>query len=252
MHIDINIKLILILLCREEEEGAVTVMTSPDGEEDDAGKQSSTMADGATTIGHASRSFSRSLSHISENSADGVMVTDRSADSGEAMSLASGLSVNDIEMELPGRTPPSGIASDSDMSQTGLITPDDVKDQHRKQLDTSVTVPSPSPPRTKAVDSNTPSQMNTHPPPESNTRPESGDVSYIARWVVVEEETAAAGVDCLSGEGDGLVDSGLEDALTAVVSSMDDYRGQFPELQLLEQELQLLQVTLKVSTEHHK
>ncbi|XP_056272588.1 rho family-interacting cell polarization regulator 2-like isoform X2 [Pseudoliparis swirei] len=230
---------------REEEEGAVTVMTSPDGEEDDAGKQSSTMADGATTIGHASRSFSRSLSHISENSADGVMVTDRSADSGEAMSLASGLSVNDIEMELPGRTPPSGIASDSDMSQTGLITPDDVKDQHRKQLDTSVTVPSPSPPRTKAVDSNTPSQMNTHPPPESNTRPESGDVSYIARWVVVEEETAAAGVDCLSGEGDGLVDSGLEDALTAVVSSMDDYRGQFPELQLLEQELQLLQVTLK-------
>ncbi|TNN38896.1 Protein FAM65A [Liparis tanakae] len=230
---------------REEEEGAVTVMTSPDGEEEDAGKRSSAAADGAATIGHASRSYSRSLSHISENSADGVVVTDRSADSGEAMSSASGLSVNDIEMELPGKTPPSGGASNSDTSPAGLVTPDDVEDRHGKQLDASGAVPPPSPPRTKAVDSSTPSQMNTQPPPEGNTRPESGDVSYVARRVEVEEDTAAAGADRLSGEGDGPVDSGLEDALTAVVSSMDDYRGQFPELQLLEQELQLLQVTLK-------
>uniref|UniRef100_A0A8C2Z0F6 RHO family interacting cell polarization regulator 1 n=1 Tax=Cyclopterus lumpus TaxID=8103 RepID=A0A8C2Z0F6_CYCLU len=203
------------VVCRSDcsrEKGTVTVVTRPDSEEKDAGKRSSTTADGAANS-HASRSYLRSLSHISENSADGIVLTDRSAESGEVMSLALGLSANDIEMELPSRTPepPSCAASDSsDMSPT----PDDVTDQHRKQQDTSSTVLSPSPPRTEVVESNTPSQMNTHPPPESNA-------------------------------GDGLVDSGLEDALAAVVSSLDDYRGQFPELQLLEQELKLLQVTLK-------
>ncbi|XP_072550752.1 rho family-interacting cell polarization regulator 1 isoform X2 [Salminus brasiliensis] len=38
--------------------------------------------------------------------------------------------------------------------------------------------------------------------------------------------------------------SGLEEALNAVVSSLDDYRGQFPELQVLEQELRLLEEAL--------
>ncbi|KAI1889992.1 hypothetical protein AGOR_G00168620 [Albula goreensis] len=39
-------------------------------------------------------------------------------------------------------------------------------------------------------------------------------------------------------------DSGVEEALTAVISSLDDYRGQFPELQVLEQELSLLEGAL--------
>ncbi|KAL2094118.1 hypothetical protein ACEWY4_011430 [Coilia grayii] len=39
-------------------------------------------------------------------------------------------------------------------------------------------------------------------------------------------------------------DVGLEEALTAAISSLDDYRGQFPELQVLEQELRLLEQTL--------
>ncbi|XP_075932556.1 rho family-interacting cell polarization regulator 1-like isoform X2 [Anarhichas minor] len=238
---------------REEEKRTVTVMTRPDSEEEDAGKQSSTTADGAATNSHASRSYSRSLSHISENSTDGIVLTDRSAESGEVMSLASGLSVNDIEMELPSRTPepPSCAASDADMSSTRLAvfkentTPDDVTDIHREELDPSGSVLSSSPPRTEVVDSNTLSQMNTNPSPECNTCPESVDVAYVARRVSVEEETPGEGADCISREGDDPVDSGLEDALAAVVSSLDDYRGQFPELQLLEQELKLLQVTLK-------
>ncbi|KAK9517324.1 hypothetical protein VZT92_025206 [Zoarces viviparus] len=229
---------------REEEKGTVTVMTRPDSEEEDAGKQSSTTADGAATNSHASRSYSRSLSHISENSTDGIVLTDRSAESGEVMSLASGLSVNDIEMELTSRTPepPSCAASDADMSPTRLAvfkestTPDDVTDIHREELDPSGSVLPSSPPRTEVVDSNT---------PECNTCPESVDVTYVARRVSVEEEAPGEGADCLSREGDDPVDSGLEDALAAVVSSLDDYRGQFPELQLLEQELKLLQVTLK-------
>ncbi|XP_031723957.1 rho family-interacting cell polarization regulator 1 isoform X1 [Anarrhichthys ocellatus] len=238
---------------REEEKRTVTVMTRPDSEEEDAGKQSSTTADGAATNSHASRSYSRSLSHISEISTDGIVLTDGSAESGEVMSLASGLSVNDIEMELPSRTPepPSCAASDADMSPTRLAvfkentTPDDVTDIHREELDPSGSVLSSSPPRTEVVDSNTLSQMNTNPSPECNTCPESVDVTYVARRVSVEEETPGEGADCLSREGDDPVDSGLEDALAAVVSSLDDYRGQFPELQLLEQELKLLQVTLK-------
>lgn len=42
-------------------------------------------------------------------------------------------------------------------------------------------------------------------------------------------------------------DSGLDKALTALFSSLDDYRGQFPELQVLEQEVRLLEEALTVS-----
>lgn len=42
-------------------------------------------------------------------------------------------------------------------------------------------------------------------------------------------------------------DSGLGEALSALLSALDDYRGQFPELQVLEQELHLLEEALTVS-----
>ncbi|XP_074487708.1 rho family-interacting cell polarization regulator 1 isoform X1 [Sebastes fasciatus] len=238
---------------RDEEKGTVTVMTKPDSEAEDAGKQASVTVDGVVTNSHASRSYSRSLSHISESSADGIVLMDRSAESGEVMSLASVVSVNDIEMEMP-RTPEhrsTPAATDTDLSPTRLgvaeenTTADDITDQHRhrKRQDTSSSVLTSSSPKSAGLDINTPSQMN--PQLECDALPESGDVMYVARRVSVEEEMPGAGADCLSGEGDGPVDSGLEDALAAVVSSLDDYRGQFPELQLLEQELKLLQVTLK-------
>lgn len=206
-----------------------------------------------------SRSYLRSLSHISESSADGIMLTDRSAgESGEVMSLASGLSINDIEMEIPSRTPepPTCAASDADLSLTRLCvvkentSTDEVTDQHPniKKLATSSSVVTHPPPRTEGVDPSTVSQMNTQ--LDGDTHSESGDLMYIARRVSVEEDLPGAGADCLSTEGGGPVDSGLEDALGTVVSSLDDYRGQFPELQLLEQELKLLQATLKVRTQH--
>ncbi|XP_044213513.1 rho family-interacting cell polarization regulator 1 isoform X1 [Thunnus albacares] len=243
---------------REEEKGAVTVLTKPESEEEDVGKQSPiATVDVAVTNSHASRSYLRSLSHISENSADGIMLTDRSAgESGEVMSLASGISINDIEMEMPNRTPepPSSVATDADMSPRRLgvaeenTTAVDVADsdrQHliREQQDTPITVLDSPIARTERVDSSTPSQINTQSQLECSMLAESGDVTYMAHRVSVEEE--GAGADCLSREGGRLVDSGLEDALGTVVSSLDDYRGQFPELQLLEQELKLLQVTLK-------
>lgn len=220
------------------------MMTKPDSEEEDAGKQPSIVAvDGVVTNSHTSRSYSRSLSHISESSADGIVLTDRSAgESGEVMSLVSGLSINDIEMEIPSRTPelPSSAATDTYLSPR---RPAVVKDNTTADHVTSSVLTSSSP-RTEGVDPSTPSQMNTHPNLECDTLPESGDVMYVARRVSVEEEMPGTGADCLSGDDDGPVDSGLEDALGSVVSSLDDYRGQFPELQLLEQELKLLQVTL--------
>uniref|UniRef100_A0A3B4BBT3 FAM65 N-terminal domain-containing protein n=1 Tax=Periophthalmus magnuspinnatus TaxID=409849 RepID=A0A3B4BBT3_9GOBI len=65
-----------------------------------------------------------------------------------------------------------------------------------------------------------------------------------------EQAFYTVAADVLSNEEeDEAVDSelalALGEALGAVVSSIDDYRGQFPELQLLEQELKLLQTTLE-------
>ncbi|XP_056242503.1 rho family-interacting cell polarization regulator 1 isoform X1 [Seriola aureovittata] len=234
---------------REEEKGTVTVVTKPDSEEDNARQQSPIAAvDGVVWNSHTSCSYLRSLSHISESSADGIVVTDRSGgESGEVMSLASGISINDIEMEMPSRTPepPGSAATDTDASPKRLgVTEenaDAVTDQQpiRVQQDTSSSFLTPSSPRTEGTDSNAPSHL------ELDILPESGDVTYVARWVPVEEELPGAAADGLSREDDGPVDCGLEDALGAVVSSLDDYRGQFPELQLLEHELKLLQVTLK-------
>ncbi|XP_034542122.1 rho family-interacting cell polarization regulator 1 isoform X2 [Notolabrus celidotus] len=228
---------------RSEQKVTVTVRPKPSSEEEDAGKQSHVaLEDGVSTNSLASRNYSRSLSHISESSADGIILTDRSTgESGEVMSVASALSVNDIEMEVNSRTQeqPSSSATDTDTTPERLVavqesTPaDSVTDQHQKD------VPTCSSPSTGGADSTTPSETNTDSHTECNTLPDSTDVTYVARRVAVEEEMPGV------AEGDGPVDSGLEEALSAVVSSMDDYRGQFPELQIMEQELKLLQVTLK-------
>uniref|UniRef100_A0A8C4ELN7 RHO family interacting cell polarization regulator 1 n=1 Tax=Dicentrarchus labrax TaxID=13489 RepID=A0A8C4ELN7_DICLA len=234
----------------EEAKGAVTVMTKPNSEEEDAGRQSSiATVDEVVTNSHSSRNYLRSLSHISESSADGTLLTDRSAgESGEVTSLVSGVSINDIEMELPSRTPEPPSPADLSPKRLGVIedtTADDLTDRHQngKKQDTSSAVLTSFSPRTAGEDPSSLSETNTPP----HIPPENGDETYVARRVSVEEEMT----DCLSGDGDGPVDSGLEDALGAVVSSLDDYRGQFPELQLLEQELRLLQVTLKVRMERH-
>uniref|UniRef100_A0A668T481 FAM65 N-terminal domain-containing protein n=1 Tax=Oreochromis aureus TaxID=47969 RepID=A0A668T481_OREAU len=208
---------------RHEEKGTVTVITKPDGEEEAAGKHSS-MAPVDVPIITSSNStlYLRSLSHISENSADGVVVP--VSESGDVMSLVSGISINDIEMEVASRTPESPTSADTD-------TAVDVTDPHpiRKQHNTSTSVDTSAPLRAGA---------------DSNAV-ESGDVTYLALRVPVEEDIPAASSNCLSAKVDAPVDSGLEDALVAVLSSIDDYRGPFSELQLLEQELKLLQVTLK-------
>lgn len=231
--------------------------TKPDSEEEDAGKQSPCKTvDGEVPNSSTPRSYSRSLSHISENSADGIVLIDRSAgESGEVMSLASGISLNDIEMEMRGRSPETSSCADMDTDASprspcvvGEDRVDDATSQHpiTKQHETFSSALASSSPQTEGVNPDTPSRKNIHARLECSTLPESGDVTYVARRVPVVEDVPAAGADCVSKEGDGPVDNGLENALGAVISSLDDYRGQFPELQLLEEELKLLQVTLKV------
>ncbi|XP_022054314.2 rho family-interacting cell polarization regulator 1 isoform X1 [Acanthochromis polyacanthus] len=234
---------------RDQEKETTTVASPPDTEKEAARKPSPIAAADAVTSSLTSHPYSRSLSHISESSADGVVLTDKSADeSGEVMSAASGISISDIEMEMPSRTPepPCSAATDTDMSPRRPCvleanTADDVTDQKliRQKPDTSTSVPTSSSPSAEGEDPDTMTQMNMlH-------LLESGEGTYIARRVPVEEDMLGAGADCLSRNGDSVVDNQLEDALGTVVSSLDDYRGQFPELQLLEQELKLLQVTLK-------
>jgi len=212
------------------------------------------------TVSHNVAQYSRSLSHISESSADGLVLVDRSAgECGEAISLASGISINDIEMEMPSRSPepPSPSASRTDMSLRTCVMEestlsDAVSDQHPLGCpdDASSTVFTCFSPKTQREDPNSLLQMNTDSHLEDNRLPENRDVTFVARLVPVEEDLPDVGADHLSSEGDDLVDSKLEDALAAVLSSLDDYRGQFPELQLLEQELRLLRVTLKVRMKH--
>lgn len=218
------------------------MITISGSEGEDSGKQSLTSTGGGVVPnGHASRSYSRSLSHISENSADGVVLTERSAcDSGEVTSVTSGVSINDIEMEMPDRVPdlPGAVAMEAKVSPGKVAVVEetavaDVSDRHRERGEGDQEVnqsSTSSTSRTESVDANTQSQTSI----ESSI-----DVTYVAHRVSVEDEET-------SGEGERLVDSGVEDALGAVISSLDDYRGQFPELQLLEQELRLLQVSLKV------
>ncbi|KAJ0069245.1 hypothetical protein NL108_003171, partial [Boleophthalmus pectinirostris] len=172
-----------------------------------------------------SRNFSRSLSLISEGSADGVALLDKPfCEAIPETSTTSGTDITDVK---------------EDVSNTTSELPEN-KPNNETTDETSVTpelsecsLPAAS------TTSNDPSEMSSE-----------SDVTYRAHWVSVEEDTTeAVAADVLSNEGAESVDSelalALGEALGALVSSFDDYRGQFPELQLLEQELKLLQTTLE-------
>lgn len=182
---------------------------------------------------HRSQNYARSLSHISECSVDGILLTNNvAAESQEAMSLSSGMTISDIEMEIFSRTP--------ELSRVAASDPD-LLPQRLSFSKKTVTV-------TADTVANKQQNGKKQAPPTSDlaafptTAAEGDDETYVARCVVVEEEQDGVGAD----KCDGVLDSGLKEALGAVVSSLDDYRGQFPELQLLEDELKLLQVNLKV------
>ncbi|XP_055078468.1 rho family-interacting cell polarization regulator 1 isoform X2 [Periophthalmus magnuspinnatus] len=210
---------------RPEDSRALTVSSKSDAEGDQEKCAPIATPDASLT----NRNFSRSLSHISEGSADGVVLLDKPfCEVIEEISTTSGISSTEVEMsntpsELPENKPNNEITNETS------VTP---------ELSECSLPPA-------STTSNDPSEMS------SESAPGGADVTYRAHWVSVEEDTAeTVAADVLSNEEeDEAVDSelalALGEALGAVVSSIDDYRGQFPELQLLEQELKLLQTTLE-------
>ncbi|KAK7892064.1 hypothetical protein WMY93_024027 [Mugilogobius chulae] len=177
--------------------------------------------------------------HISEGSADGAMLLDKPfCEPIEETSTVSGVSIVDVQVEMP-NTSPELPESKLNKDNIEVINKSNVTPELRE-----------SALRVASATSNESTEM------PSISGPDGTDVTYRAHWVAVEEDTSETlPADILSNDGDEVVDSemaqALGEALLAVVSSIDDYRGQFPELQLLEQELKLLQVTLEGGRHSH-
>lgn len=94
----------------------------------------------------------------------------------------------------------------------------------------------------------------TAPTPRTGDMKQTQDAQDLPKThtVSVEAKKPGAEEDFCPGDRGKMVntetkDSGLDEALSALLSSLDDYRGQFPELQVLEQELRLLEEALTVS-----
>ncbi|CAL1595165.1 unnamed protein product [Knipowitschia caucasica] len=208
---------------RAKDNGELSVTTTLEREDD---LVPITVLDGSLT----NRNFSRCLSQISEGSADGVLLPDKPfCELIDESSITSGISVTDVQVEMS-NTPP-------ELSQSKPNT-------ETSQESSECSLPFAS---TISIES-------TEQPSERG--PQGTDVTYRAHWASVEEDTAetaeaveAVDADVLSHDEEEAVDGelaqALGDSLGAVVSSIDDYRGQFPELQLLEQELKLLQTSLE-------
>ncbi|XP_041693329.1 rho family-interacting cell polarization regulator 1 isoform X2 [Coregonus clupeaformis] len=244
-----------------------------DVQEETQKEESDTGAAGKQAVPNGHARYSRSLSHISENSADGVL-TDRSTsefvEPSEVTSLQSGISINDIEMGMPARAESALIPGEtvvvrdtSKLPAPATVTMEESRPESRYsavsiESDTGLEVvsgavsevepelQSSAPTRTDAM-SQQGASLNPRPDSQARTQSTEGISYSVHRAVVVEEaKTPGAVVEPRPTEGEKqqAVDSGVEEALSAVISSLDDYRGQFPELQVLEQELQLLEETL--------
>lgn len=222
------------------------VLLRKDGNED-SGKQLCTAAlDIMVTNTHNVHSVPHTLSHISESSTDGVvLMTKTVGESEEVVSLSSGLSINYIEMEMQITAAtatdlsPCRLSSSKENPSTASVTNPHQNEEKKDTPNSVLILSASSPSSTEGV-----ALMDIQPQLECNTLPDNEDVICVACRVSVEDIPDTGEDGC-----ERLVDNRLEEALSAVVTSLDDYRGQFPELQLLEQELRLLQVTLKVSIE---
>ncbi|XP_054888981.1 rho family-interacting cell polarization regulator 1 isoform X2 [Poeciliopsis prolifica] len=191
--------------------------------------------------GHG-QSYARSLSHISESSTDGF-VDSSVCDSGDVTSLMSGISMNDIEISLRRCEPASPSLMHTDIPPSLCVV---------EEIPNANPLPEPfiHPHEESFFPQVERDELNRFYPDLEYTNPSttSRNGTYRAQKVLVTEDKPCVGASWLPGGSDSLVDSELENALEILLSSLDDYRGQFPELQTLEQNLRLLQVTLKGSS----
>ncbi|XP_032402685.1 LOW QUALITY PROTEIN: rho family-interacting cell polarization regulator 1 [Xiphophorus hellerii] len=191
------------------------------------------------------QSYARSLSHISESSTDGF-VDSSVGDSGDVTSLVSGISINDIEIPRRTSEPASSSLMHTDIPPSLCVV---------EQIPNASPIPDPliHPHEESFFPQVERDEPNRFYPDLEYTNPSttSRNGTYRAQKVLVTEDRPCVGASWLPGGSDSVVDSELEDALEILLSSLDDYRGQFPELQTLEQNLRLLQVTLK-GTSHSR
>ncbi|XP_016391243.1 protein FAM65A-like isoform X2 [Sinocyclocheilus rhinocerous] len=211
--------------------------------------------------------YSRSLSHISENSADGVLtdrLTGESLEANEVTSAVSSVFVSDIAMDMPHRAELCFVVPDT---QEICPIPDPSTSEPSCPAEPLNCSESSSPAETTTCDSEKATELTSRPTcrdkdsfPNANALSQQMDSKAPRTDSSHEPHLTKTQTDDLLAEKSGSLvdtrpmddlegqsaDSGLEEALGAVLSSLDDYRGQFPELQVLEQELKLLEEALTV------
>ncbi|XP_036399282.1 rho family-interacting cell polarization regulator 1 isoform X2 [Megalops cyprinoides] len=249
----------------EEEELKVAVPMR----EEDSGKQ-------AVPNGHAR--YSRSLSHISENSVDGAVTERAAGESTEPSEVASVASVTDIVMEMPSSPITEASEAQEAPKLAATATPDALdsrsssvpaagsreepaplvkeKEEAQESRPEARESPVPEDPQSGHVEQAAcaaglppcPSAPRTDTEGQPPVRRGSEDTARTRPAQASAEEPAKPGAQLEAVPADTVSqqaeDSGVEEALSAVISSLDDYRGQFPELQVLEQELRHLEATL--------
>ncbi|XP_067246498.1 rho family-interacting cell polarization regulator 1 isoform X1 [Chanodichthys erythropterus] len=213
--------------------------------------------------------YSRSLSHISEISADGVL-TDRlageSVEATEDTSEVSSVFVSDIAMDMPLRAELCFVVPDTQeicpIPDPSTSEPSCPTEPLNCKVETS------SPAETTACDSaekateltsrpscgdkdssssaNALSQQMNNGAPRTDSSYEPHLTKTQTDDLLAEKSGSLVDTRPMGGLEEQSADGNVEEALGAVLSSLDDYRGQFPELQVLEQELKLLEEALTV------
>ncbi|KAJ8417920.1 hypothetical protein AAFF_G00227630 [Aldrovandia affinis] len=187
--------------------------------------------------------YSRSLSHISESSVDGAVAERAAGEPAERSQAPSREEPAPSEKAEEQQSRPE--ARDSPASEAPQ--PESLERAEAVAAPEEPCSPScASAPRTEAeAPQGDPPALTPQPPPPTEGT-EDASQTRPSQAAAEEAEKPGAVVEALPADSAGqqAVDSGVEEALSAVVSSLDDYRGQFPELQALEQELRLLEGAL--------
>lgn len=218
--------------------------------------------DGVQAVPNGHACISRSLSHISEHSVDGTIADRPSPDSGEACEEASVVSIGDVLVGGSVSTETGKVSRDGDATQPGTTEPSSPVTSGGSSalpLGTEGTLAAPEEEEVGEQEDKDVGGLHSSPaspeaplgtpPADDSERTGSPAHEQMVAWAETAEESVKRhSAQPLGQEAQKPgADRSLEDALSAVISCLDDYRGQFPELQGLEEELQKLEDILSVS-----
>ncbi|XP_056334069.1 rho family-interacting cell polarization regulator 1 isoform X2 [Danio aesculapii] len=202
--------------------------------------------------------YSHSLSHISEISADGVLTDRLTGESDEVTSTVSSVLESDISMDAPHRAELCFVVPDT---QETCLIPDPSTNEPSCPAEpmncSECHSPAESAVRESAAEKaseltcgdkdsahNALSQQTDNGDCRTDSSHEPQHTKTQTDNLLAEKSGSLVDTRSVGGLEGQSVDNGLEEALSGVLSSLDDYRGQFPELQVLEQELKMLEETL--------